>query len=565
MPEVHLSEEEVPAVMAYLGSIADPEFPSVRWPAWLSKTEDDMDDEEFDTLFELIDAGQAVWGQARCTICHLVNGPRGEPLGGFVDLRVGGVDLTGGAAKLKRDWLYQWLRDPKEHFPQTLMPRYRFTDEDIRSLVEFILRDPTFLSEEPQWEPVDVSPKPSLVERGKRIIRLSRCVVCHDIEGIPEILPRAEDAPTMDTGFESIAYDVRCLTCHAIDGRGGTYAPDLTTAGSRLRADWIAEFVHSPDFIRPLSQQMPRFNLSRDEAATVASYLGRSRRDAETPDAIPGGPISAREVSEGKRLFVEKGCVACHGTGDVPGGSIGPDLSAVADRLATGYLYQHLRDPHRVNPYSAEPDYALDETEARSLAAFLSKQGKKVREKPSGGGTPTTRTGGWDARRSPEDLQVRRREQARSAFLSRPRTLYLHYCASCHGETGRGDGRLWVTGLTPSPRDLTDASYMTTLDEENLVKIITEGSASTGKSTFCPSWGHTIPAEKIVRLARYVKAFSGEGTGPRTGEASGGEPASAITGEPFPWLLLGIIAIELVFLLRMLTHRGHRRPGDLKA
>jgi hypothetical protein len=106
---------------------------------------------------------------------------------------------------------------------------------------------------------------------------------------------------------------------------------------------------------------------------------------------------------------------------------------------------------------------------------------------------------------------------------------------------------------------------MTTLDEENLVKIITEGSASTGKSTFCPSWGHTIPAEKIVRLARYVKAFSGEGTGPRTGEASGGEPASAITGEPFPWLLLGIIAIELVFLLRMLTHRGHRRPGDLKA
>ncbi len=200
MPEMELTEEEVSAVMAYLEAVADEDFPEVRWSAWLSKAEDDMTDEEYDNLFELIDEGQAVWGNARCTVCHIVNGPTGD-IGGYVDLRVGGVDLTNAGAKLERDWLFQWLQDPKNHHPRSLMPRYRFTDREIRTLVEYILRDPTFLAEE-ELPSVETSPDPDLVEEGSRIIQLSRCVVCHDIEGIPEVNCLAATLEDDPAGFE---------------------------------------------------------------------------------------------------------------------------------------------------------------------------------------------------------------------------------------------------------------------------------------------------------------------------------------------------------------------------
>jgi mono/diheme cytochrome c family protein len=37
------------------------------------------------------------------------------------------------------------------------------------------------------------------------------------------------------------------------------------------------------------------------------------------------------------------------------------------------------------------------------------------------------------------------------------RNSYLNYCASCHGESGRGDGRV-AKYLTPKPADLTKLS-----------------------------------------------------------------------------------------------------------
>ncbi|MFQ5791673.1 MAG: c-type cytochrome, partial [Acidobacteriota bacterium] len=569
MPEMSLADEEALAVLAYLEDIAEEDFPKVAWSPWLLKPEEDLSDEELDALFELMDQGQAVWRQARCTICHTVNGPGEDPVGGFVDLRVGGVDLTDAGTRLKRDWLYHWLENPKGHFPRTLMPRYRLGDEEIRSLVELVLRDPTFLPEEGERPTVPPPTDPDLVEKGGNIIRLSRCVVCHDIEGISEVLPADEQLPSTGSGFERIAYDVSCLTCHAIDGRGGTDAPDLTTAGSRLRYDWIREFVKRPDFVRPLSQQMPRFNLSTNEAETVARYLSRWRLDPETPATIPGMPFTAREVSKGKALFLEKGCLACHGTKDIPGGSVGPDLRAVADRLTPGYLYQHLLMPHRTHRYSAEPDYALEEMQARPLAAFLSTQGEKptgAKPEPTASPPPPDPSTEWDGLETPEDRLINRREQARGAFLARPNTLYLHYCAPCHGETGRGDGRLWVTGLMPLPRDLTDAQYMHNLDEAYLVKVITEGTAAVGKSSLCPPWGTTIPKDKVARLARYVEALSRQEGARiaafRAGSSGGNEPV--LMGERFPWMTLAIVVIEILILLRTVARRIHGRVGKVR-
>lgn len=379
MPDFKFTEEEVLDVMAYLKSIAKPLEPKVRWPAWADQGFEEMNDEGLEEMFELVDLGQAVWGDARCTICHSVNGPGGELIGGFVDLRVGGIDLQIAATKLKRDWLYAWIEDPKNYFPDTLMPRYRFSDDEIKALVEYILREDAFLSseEETAEEPGDWSmlDEPGRADRGKDLIQLSRCVVCHDIQGIPEVFsPSKLIPPASARNFEFLAYDLRCLSCHSIQGRGGTYAPDLTSEGSRLQENWIAQFVESPDMVRPLSQQMPKFNITEEEAELIASYIKSERRDTRIPAEIPGGAVTPGEIQQGRQVFQNKGCFSCHTVEEGEGGVVGPELAAVGERLSTGYLWFHLKNPHDLNPYSAEPDFMLTDEEARALAAYLARR-----------------------------------------------------------------------------------------------------------------------------------------------------------------------------------------------
>ncbi len=381
MPDLKLEEEEVIDIIAYLKSIAAPDLLAREWPAWANKGFEEMNDDEIDAMLELADRGQVVWSNARCSVCHAVNGPSGERIGGFVDLRVGGIDLMGAGPKLQRNWFYQWIEDPKLYFPDTMMPRFRFSENEIEALVEYVLRDDAFRPvEEPEaedpnrWNMLD---DPERVARGRKLIELARCVVCHDIEGISEVLTPPEPQPTPPTGdFESLAYDLRCLSCHAIEQRGGTYAPDLTGEGSRLKEEWIAQFVESPDMVRPLSQQMPKFNLTADEAKIIASYLSTSRRDARIPQDIPGGTVSAEEIERGREIFQTKGCLSCHTTGEGVGGVVGPDLTFVADRMIPGAIWFHITSPHAINPYTAEPDYGLSEDEARGLAAYMTTRKK---------------------------------------------------------------------------------------------------------------------------------------------------------------------------------------------
>lgn len=381
MPDFKFTGDEVLDVMAYLKSIAEQPPAATRWPAWAAEASENMNDAESAAMFKLVDRGKTIWNNARCTICHAVAGPRGRLIGGFVDLRVGGIDLQMAGNRLQRDWVYDWVKEPKNYFPDTLMPRFRLADDELKALVEYMLRDDAFLrplgeaaNGPDRWEAIEDQQR---VFRGKRLIELARCVVCHDIKGIPEVLGRAERQPPPRPGsFAFLTYDLRCLSCHAIDGRGGTYAPDLTGAGSRLQEAWIAQFVRSPDIIRPLSQQMPRFNLTADEAKTIASYVSVSRRNPRIPAEIAGGPITPKEIQHGREVFRAKGCLSCHNVGEGAGGVVGPSLDSVGDRLKAGYVSYHLRDPHAVNPYSAEPEYALSDEDARALAAYVSTRKK---------------------------------------------------------------------------------------------------------------------------------------------------------------------------------------------
>ncbi len=150
---------------------------------------------------------------------------------------------------------------------------------------------------------------------------------------------------------------------------------------------------------------------------------------------------------------------------------------------------------------------------------------------------------------------INRRDEARKAVLVSPANIYRHYCEHCHGEEGKGNGRLWATELEHKPTVLSQSKA----DKSYLIEAIREGSAvHEGKSNLCAPWGRTISAENIDRLAQHIISFRG-GMEP----ASSGEPvpASADSGsagpdrESFPWLIVFVLMVEVVVLWKLFGKR----------
>jgi cytochrome c2 len=162
--------------------------------------------------------------------------------------------------------------------------------------------------------------------------------------------------------------DLQCLTCHRIHGVGGDYAPDLSFEGSRARVEWIEAFLKAPDPIRPLLQQMPKFNLTAGEARTLAEFINVSLRDPRFEEQPPAAVEGS--APEGLRLYRERGCGLCHQIG-VEGGTVGPELTSVHQRLQPGYVRHHLLDPRLARADGPEPRYTWTDEELAHMLAFL--------------------------------------------------------------------------------------------------------------------------------------------------------------------------------------------------
>ena len=68
--------------------------------------------------------------------------------------------------------------------------------------------------------------------------------------------------------------ELACFSCHRINGRGGEMAPDLTWEGSSVQRQWLADFLHNPNTLRPsLIRRMPRFNLSDSDNKELTDYI----------------------------------------------------------------------------------------------------------------------------------------------------------------------------------------------------------------------------------------------------------------------------------------------------
>jgi mono/diheme cytochrome c family protein len=87
--------------------------------------------------------------------------------------------------------------------------------------------------------------------------------------------------------------------------------------------------------------------------------------------------------------------------------------------------------------------------------------------------------------------------------------IYGHYCQTCHGETGAGDG-FNAFNLDPRPRDLSDPKFYKSKNDVDLADAVRRGGAGVGLSPLMPPWGHTLSGRQIDQVILYLRSLHKE-------------------------------------------------------
>jgi mono/diheme cytochrome c family protein len=427
MPDFRLSTSEIDSVVAFL---------------WSRPPRVDLD-----SLGIVVpaagdpDKGKLIFSTSRCISCHTVEG-RGNG---------SAPELSGVGSKVTRPWLVAFLTDPHRFYPDTKMPRYHFSGQDVADLADYMMGE--FVDAAAPAPAPGLHSADKVVQAGETIYRRAGCSGCHQIGGqsltapigpeltgiadkavdrldfgrrtdLPHALPdwlaakisdprsfrdglkmprfgftehevEALTTALLSLGHEPIppAYLVpehpvvytppghfgelvrqyRCLSCHQINGAGGdiSNAP-LTAEGSKVRGDWFASYLKLPTTIRPiLEERMIQLQMPEDERGFLAEFAQNVLRDDRIPEEIFSSPPTSEQVERGRKLFHERyGCQACHMVGG-KGGFYGPVLDGAGDRLKSGWVFTWLKGPQKWRADVREPDYGLDDADARDLTAYV--------------------------------------------------------------------------------------------------------------------------------------------------------------------------------------------------
>ncbi len=346
MPHYRFDQKQIATLTAFLQAKTDPDFLA---NVHLS-----------DATPEQVEHGKRLVNEYGCASCHQINGIK-RPENFAPDLsRVGSRSLAvlafpEGIPHTLPDYIEAKVRNPRAFGAGLKMPQYTFTEQQRDAITTALLS----LTDRAHTEPASL-----------------RTAAVHE----------SNYQPAGKAG--QLMADLRCFSCHAINGRGGDMAPDLTWEGSSVQRQWLVDFLKNPETLRPaLIRRMPKFNLTPDEINPLTDYIMTVyQTPAFDRDSIPGSSLTPAMADQGRQLFYSKyACQSCHIVDPQKDkGYIGPALWNVGSRLNAAWVFHYLKDPQGMRPGTLEPNQHLSDNDARALTAFLmtlKSSGKQVAKK----------------------------------------------------------------------------------------------------------------------------------------------------------------------------------------
>jgi mono/diheme cytochrome c family protein len=192
-------------------------------------------------------------------------------------------------------------------------------------------------------------------------------------------------------------FEEECGSCHSIGG-GPLVGPDLMGITAKKDRAWLIAFIMNPQAMLDKGDayalkiykewdetDMPDFGeMGKDQIESLLVYI-ESQSGGAAAQAAPAAKItfSEEDVSKGMTMFVGTqqlknggaACISCHASSSIKspvGGSLGPDLTKVAERLGGGRgLIGWMKSPPSKTMRPIYKKRPLEEDEVRALVAFL--------------------------------------------------------------------------------------------------------------------------------------------------------------------------------------------------
>jgi len=308
-----------------------------------------------------------------------------------------GPELIGMGSKVKADWLFSWIKDPKHFSPGTRMPSLRLSDEDAADITAFLLTDRNekfettrapyvkpevvssmtleFLSSSMRHEDAEkkltaMSAEEQLEFLGSKMIAHQGCYGCHDIKGFEDAKPigveltheGSKDLSKFDFGFVNIP---------------------------RTKQDWIAQKIRSPrsydhgkvkGYFEKL--KMPHFGFTDAQAEALTTFV-LSLQKTDIPMEMRKNLTDAEKATESGRLIVEKlNCQGCHTMDGVEGrvramisdpGAMPPVLDGEGKKVKEAWLYHFLKEPVTIRPWLTYrmPSFEFTDGDLTSVISYF--------------------------------------------------------------------------------------------------------------------------------------------------------------------------------------------------
>jgi mono/diheme cytochrome c family protein len=282
--------------------------------------------------------GRSTFNEDGCRGCHVIKGKE--------RIRVG-MPLDEMAKRVKSDWLYRWLRNPKAYLPRTRMPDFKLSEQEAADMAGYILKGP---------KAAELWSKGS-AKQGKTLFLESRCI-----------------------------------SCHSVEGKGGDLAPELSKISSKLYPERILRIIKNPHALWSRSQ-MPIFGFSDEDGQNIVKFLVEEYIDLDLDEKEAAKEIQLvgkADTAQGQGLIEKYGCTGCHTKieGVKDRGEIGPELTSIGsvhiahldfgdikvplpNRTVPNWLYNKVLSPRLFKAGLKMPDFSFNAPDAEAVTTYL--------------------------------------------------------------------------------------------------------------------------------------------------------------------------------------------------
>jgi cytochrome c2 len=419
--------------------------------------------------------GERLVATVGCLGCHVTDETVKDPETGATRVarrddvpieRIFGFNLTGTATKTNPGWLFHWLKDPRNYYPDAPMPDLRLSDQEAADITAWLMtrQKPTFLQQQvpvPDRAALDELTKSYLLNTmpireadariramsdhekyvylGERTIEKYGCYSCHSIRGFEDAKPIGTEL-TVEGSKNLHLFDFGFV--HDYEAHDGKHEHIQHTTAS-----WIFNKLRSPRIYDDKREKayhdklkMPNFYMTREEAREIGTVILGLTKEKVAESRLAGNDPHKRMIEEGRKRVSQNNCRGCHvvdrqgraiASTIADDGMLPPDLSPEGDRVQSPWLFEFLKDPTvmTMRPWLGVrmPTFHFSDEETNTLVAYFAAQGNE-----------------------PQFDTMRRRDPAARNVQVGETIFEMLRCAQCHPTGGAAVNTADLANLAPN-------------------------------------------------------------------------------------------------------------------